>query len=299
MSSTAPWRVVILSNDGSSVALLNQVITALGHTTAGVIMPRPRNLDSSRRHSLGLAIAQAPEDLEICVVPRSSRIAPTLRAYQPDLAVCMYFPWRVPAEALAVPRLGVINGHPSLLPRYRGPIPIAWGIRNGDREIGVTVHRMDEDFDTGPMLAQAGLEIPDDVPLGELQAAYPRLALQAFVGAFTRLAEGSPGKPQPAEGGSYAGPFSAEDAWLDLSRPAKEVHNLTRAWSFVGLHTGERGPLVELDGVCLRVHYTTLAEPAGPAKRLDCGDGPLWVVASEQVRDLSTANGPRQLARAA
>ena len=124
-------------------------------------------------------------------------------------------------------------------------------------------------------------------------------SLQAFVGAFTRLAEGSPGKPQPAEGGSYAGPFSAEDAWLDLSRPAKEVHNLTRAWSFVGLHTGERGPLVELDGVCLRVYYTTLAEPAGPAKRLDCGDGPLWVVASEQVRDLSTANGPRQLARAA
>jgi methionyl-tRNA formyltransferase len=299
MSPTEPLRVVILSNDPISVVLLHQVITAAGHVTAGVIMPRPRNLAGWRLRSLGMAVTQAPADLDVCVVPRSSRIAPLLRAYQPDLAACMYFPWLVPGEALAVPRLGVINGHPSLLPRYRGPMPAAWALRNGDREIGVTVHRMDEDFDTGPMLAQAGMEIAEDIPLGEVQEVYQKCAVRAFVGAFKRLAAGSLGAPQPAEGVSHAGPFSAEDAWLDLSRPAREVHNLVRGWTFVSKHDGERGPLVEISGGWHRVHHTALTEPATPATRIDCADGPLWVIASEPVNDLSAANDPRQLARAA
>jgi methionyl-tRNA formyltransferase len=54
----------------------------------------------------------------------------------------------IPVDALDVPPLGVINTHPSLLPRYRGPNPIAWTVRNGDRELGYSIHRMDADFDT-------------------------------------------------------------------------------------------------------------------------------------------------------
>ena len=73
----------------------------------------------------------------------------------------MGFPWKIPADALAVPTLGWLNGHPSLLPRHRGPIPVAWAIRDGDEEIGITFHRMDAELDTGAILAQAAQ------PLGE------------------------------------------------------------------------------------------------------------------------------------
>ena len=66
----------------------------------------------------------------------------------------MGFPWKVPADALAVPKLGWLNGHPSLLPRHRGPVPLAWAIRNGDEDFGITFHRMDAELDTGPILAQ-------------------------------------------------------------------------------------------------------------------------------------------------
>jgi methionyl-tRNA formyltransferase len=299
MPTTKPWRVVILSNDGFSVPLLDKVVRACGHSTIAAIMPRPKNLEHHRRSALGSAVAAAPTDLEICVVTRPSRLAPVLQAYEPDLAVCMYFPWLVPADALAVPRLGVVNGHPSLLPRHRGPMPMAWAIRNGDREIGVTVHRMDETFDTGPMLAQVSVEIPEEALFGEVSAALQKCAIHAFVGGLNRLAEGSAGDPQPEAGASYAGPFSAEDAWLDLSRPAREVNNLVRAWSFVGRHEGERGPLVEIDGERIRLHATSLTEPPAPVRRLDCADGPLWVLYEERASDPPTPSRPSKLGHAA
>ncbi len=58
-----------------------------------------------------------------------------------------------------MPRLGIVNGHPSLLPRYRGPFPIAWAIRNGETEIGMTFHLMDAAFDTGNVLAQKAVPL--------------------------------------------------------------------------------------------------------------------------------------------
>ena len=84
-----------------------------------------------------------------------AQIAPLLRAYEPDLALCAGFPWKIPADAIAVPRHGIVNGHPSLLPRYRGPSPVAWAIRNGETEIGFTFHYMDAELDTGGILGQA------------------------------------------------------------------------------------------------------------------------------------------------
>jgi methionyl-tRNA formyltransferase len=294
-----PWRVVILTNCSQSLILLDRLVRANGHSTAAAIMPRPRNASDSRRHGLRTAVNDTPPDVELCMVPRANRIAPLLRMYEPDLVMCLYFPWRVPADALAVPRLGVINGHPSRLPRYRGPQPTAWAVRNGDREIGFTVHRMDEDFDTGPILAQAAVEIGHDAPLGQIVATSNLLADATFARALEMLADGKQGHPQPAAGASYARPFSAEDAWLDTSRPAEEVHNLVRAWNFVSLYEGEQGPLIELDGQYVRVVVTSLTDPVGDKPRLDCADGPLWIAYHTPVDGLRTAGDVRVVARAA
>ena len=102
---------------------------------------------------------ELPTDLDLLMPARRASIAPLLASVRPDLVVCMGFPWKVPADALAVPRLGWINGHPSLLPHHRGPVPVAWAIRDGEEEFGVTFHRMDAELDAGPILAQKTLPI--------------------------------------------------------------------------------------------------------------------------------------------
>jgi methionyl-tRNA formyltransferase len=241
---------------------------------------------------LGELLLSAAPELDVLVPARRSSIAPLLSSVEPDLVVCMGFPWKIPPDALAVPPLGWLNGHPSLLPRHRGPLPVAWAIREGDEEIGVTIHRMDAELDTGPILAQR------PYPLGELQAPetfYPGLGVvvgEALAEALERLAAGDEGTPQP-EGGGYESFFAEEDVWLDLSRPAAEVHRLVWAWRYAMSLGGARGALHELDGTPVRVLATSLAEVAD-ARRLDCADGPLWIVETEELspEEASSSSGP-------
>ena len=68
-----------------------------------------------------------------------------------------------------MPKLGIVNGHPSLLPRYRGPSPVSWAIRNGETEIGYTLHHMDAELDTGPILAQGSVTLDDEHSWEELE----------------------------------------------------------------------------------------------------------------------------------
>ena len=195
----------------------------------------------------------------------------------------MGFPWRIPPDALAVPRLGWLNGHPSLLPRHRGPLPVAWAIRAGDEEVGITFHRMDTGLDTGPIVFQRRF------PLGDLEqpdSFYGRFGLvigEALADALERLAAGEEGAPQ-TEAGSYESFFTDDDAWLDLSRPAVEVHRLVWAWLYAFSPDGQRGALLDLEGTPVRALATSLTEVEG-ARRLECGDGPLWLVETEELSE--------------
>ncbi|MFL5311282.1 MAG: methionyl-tRNA formyltransferase, partial [Myxococcales bacterium] len=119
--------------------------------------PEPGDIDAASR-----VLASLPPGMDL-LLPGSARdLGDTLVGYRPDLMVVFGFNWRLPREVLDLPRFGVLNVHQSALPRYRGPAPVLWAIRNGDPTIGVTVHRMDEGFDTGPVMEQV-----DDVPLPE------------------------------------------------------------------------------------------------------------------------------------
>jgi methionyl-tRNA formyltransferase len=151
---------------------------------------------------------------------------------------------------------------------------------------------MDADLDTGPILAQRRY------PLGELRPPdtfYPELGQvvgEALAEALERLAGGDEGMPQE-EGGSYESFFGEEDVWLDLSRPAAEVHRLAWAWLYA-MSAGEtHGALLELDGEPVRVLATSLNEVEG-ARRLECGDGPLWLVETEELseEEASSSSGP-------
>ena len=103
----------------------------------------------------GHMLDELARDVAVLFPATKLELESLLRAYEPDVVVCWGFAWKIPPEALTVPRLGSVNLHPALLPRHRGPIPMAWALREGDTHFGLTWHRMDADFDTGPILAQA------------------------------------------------------------------------------------------------------------------------------------------------
>jgi methionyl-tRNA formyltransferase len=225
--------------------------------------------------------ASIPTGLDVLIPGRRARIAPLLEAVHPDLVVCMGFPWKIPADALAVPPLGWLNGHPSLLPRHRGPVPVAWAIRSGDDELGFTFHFMDAGLDTGPIVAQRTFPLGEFAEPDEFYARMGAVVGDALQEALEKIAAGERGTPQP-EGGEYETFFTEADARLDLTRRAREVHRLAWAWHFTIPNGTERGALLELDGETVRVLQSSLEEVEG-ATRVECADAPLWLVRVEPV----------------
>jgi methionyl-tRNA formyltransferase len=259
------------------------VVREAGHETVALLTNRIVLGGGGPGDAMGELVFGAPADLDVLLPARRETIAPLLASVRPDLVVCMGFPWRIPPDALAVPPLGWLNGHPSLLPQHRGPIPVAWAIRQGDEEIGVTFHRMDADLDTGPIVSQRVY------PLGDLEPPdvfYPKMGQvvgEALGEALGRLDAGDEGTVQ-RDGGSYESFFTADDVWLDLSRPATEVHRLVWSWRFAMAPDTTPGALLELEGKPVRVLATSLTEVEG-ARRLECGDAPIWVVETEELSE--------------
>src|SRR5262249_31132757 len=145
---------------------------------------------------------------------------------------------------------------------HRGPVPVAWAIRNGEPEIGLTFHRMDAELDTGAILAQRSMMIGEYTDPDEF---YPRtgpLHLAALGEALGKLPAGDEGAPQ-GPGGEYETFFTDADAELDLLRPAVEVHRMVWAWRYAIAAPGSRrGALLELDGETVRVLASSLTEVA-------------------------------------
>ena len=149
-----------------------------------------------------------------------------------DACVVAAYGLILPKPVLDAPRLGCVNVHPSLLPRWRGPAPIPRSIEAGDRETGVTVILMDEGIDSGPILVVERVAVPADATAGGLDDRLAELGGRLVVAALERLAAGrlTP-TPQPAEGATYAAKLSKAEARLDWRRPAVELDRLVRAFS--------------------------------------------------------------------
>ncbi|HET8528980.1 MAG TPA: formyltransferase family protein [Gaiellaceae bacterium] len=268
-------RVVVVTRVPPVLLGFHATIVELGHEPVALL-----TLGGESPFGAEL-LASVPPGLDVLMPGRRASIAPLLAAVRPDLVVCMGFPWKVPADALAVPPLGWLNGHPSLLPRHRGPVPVAWAIRNGDEELGVTFHFMDAELDTGPVVAQRVHPLGEFAEPDEFYARMGVVVVETLREALEKIAAGDRGTPQP-EGGEYETFFTEDDVHLDLSRPAREVHRLVWAWHFTIPHGTERGALLELDGETVRVLRSSLEEVEG-ARRVECADAPLWLVSTEPV----------------
>jgi len=267
-------RVVITTRILPVALGFDAVLRDAGHEPVGLLTIR----DTERygtEFTLDALLRGLPPDLDVVIPARRSEIAPLLASLRPDLVVCMGFPWKIPPDALAVPTHGWLNGHPSLLTLHRGPIPVAWSIRAGDEDVGITFHRMDTELDTGPILVQERYPLGDYAEPNDFYARTGPIVMAAFEAAVEKIAAGEAGIPQP-DGGGYETFFGEADAWLDPARPAGELHRLVWAWRYAVALDGIRGALVDLDGETMRVLESSLTE-VPEAVRFECADGPLWL----------------------
>jgi methionyl-tRNA formyltransferase len=155
-----------------------------------------------------------------------------LAALKPDLMVVVAYGLILPQVVLDTPRLGCINSHASLLPRWRGAAPIQRAIQAGDASSGVTVMQMEAGLDTGPMLLKVTTTITAEDTGGSLHDRLATLGSQAVVEAVSKLAAGElSGEVQDDSLATYAHKLNKEEARLDWSRPAVELERLVRAFN--------------------------------------------------------------------
>lgn len=273
----AGLRIVIASYGSSQFRFLQEILTTAGHSPVAYLVSRSMRPSAPIEPDL-LEVSKAivsdiPPGMDLLLPGSVGTMVNMLAGYVPDILLVFGFNWRLPREVLELPRLGTLNVHPSTLPKYRGPSPVLWAIRNGDPFMGVTVHRMTERIDAGPVLAQVdNLLIPDQVTTEDIwqltKAALPGLLAEAF----ERALRGDPGTPQDESKASHAG-FPPPD-WYQVTwhSARRDLHDQIRVLRY--LKHGE-GPVAEFQGRTVQVHSTSLTDDGGT--RIECVDGPLWV----------------------
>jgi methionyl-tRNA formyltransferase len=228
-----------------SVPPLEALIHA-GHEIAGVVLPGPSfappivsqlpatvlRLSASTEQSVtvdALASRVSSPVLTIGDLRQPGALA-ALQATEPDLIVVACFTSLLPPEVLAIPRLGGVNVHPSLLPRGRGPEPLFWSFRRGERETGVTVHRMTERFDAGTILRQERVPIDDGIRLPDLELQLAKLGGKLLVHAIDQLSTDSALPVLQDETQATLAPIPSDaDYEVPTNLPARWAFNFARA----------------------------------------------------------------------
>jgi methionyl-tRNA formyltransferase len=163
---------------------------------------------------------------------RSDEAIAELKELRPDLMVVAAYGLLLPQAVLDIPRLGCLNVHASLLPRWRGAAPIQRAILAGDRETGITIMQMEAGLDTGPMRYKERCPISPNDTGGSLHDRLALLGGEALVAALELLVDGElPSEPQDASQATYAAKISKEEARLDWSLPAAELGRRIRAYN--------------------------------------------------------------------
>ena len=220
-------RVVIIGQAPFGEAVYNALIEA-GEEVAGVCAP------ATREGSLPDPLRAAAEASGLTVLEtrtlRDPAVFETYASWQPELVVMAFVTDILRANVLALPSRGVIQYHPSLLPRHRGNSAINWAIMWGETKTGLTIFWPDKGIDTGPVLLQREVEIGSDDTVGSLyfNKLYP-LGVEAMVEAVRLVREGqAPAIAQNEWEATYERPCRDEESQIDWSRPAGETYNLIR-----------------------------------------------------------------------
>ncbi|MFT0892087.1 methionyl-tRNA formyltransferase [Pseudochelatococcus sp. G4_1912] len=274
-------RIVFMGTPDFAVPTLAEIV-GQGHEVVAVYTRAP-----ARK---GRGLAEQPSPVQAMAdrfgfpvyTPRTLRdpeAAATFAAHEADVAVVVAYGMILPQNVLDAPRLGCLNLHASILPRWRGAAPIQRAVMAGDQETGVAVMKMEAGLDTGPVGMLERVTIGRDETSGDLHDRLSRLGADLMARALAALSRGALGfMPQVDDGITYASKITNDEARIDFSWSAQQVHDHVRGLSpFPGAFI-----LVDLGkGVeRLKVLRTTLVDAAGiPGTLLDdqltiaCGTG--------------------------
>jgi methionyl-tRNA formyltransferase len=162
--------------------------------------------------------------------PNDPAFVAVIKALQPDFLFSCYYRHLLKQTLLHMPRLGALNLHGSLLPRYRGRVPVNWVLVNGESETGVTLHYMESKADTGDIVAQECVPIATEDTAATLFARMTVAAGKLFRTTYPLLRRGqAPRQPQDHSRASYFGGRRPEDGRIDWRKPAVAIYNLMRA----------------------------------------------------------------------
>ncbi len=213
-----------------------------------------------------------------------------LAALKPDLLVVIAYGLILPHNVLSLPRLGCINVHASLLPRWRGASPIQQALLQGDQQTGVTIMQMDVGMDTGDKLAEVSCPILADDTAGSLQDKLAHLAMGPLLSTIDALARGQI-KPQAQDNNlaTYAGKITKEDAAINWQKTAVEIDRQIRAfnpWPIAYTHVGEEQLRIH------RAHVVVSTHSAKPGTVLALDKKGLLVATAQQALMIETLQFP-------
>lgn len=269
-------RIVFMGTPAFAVPALDALAHA-GHTIAAVYTqpPRPAGRGHAERKSdvhllaekLGVPV-ETPARLKD--VASQARFA----AWQADLAVVAAYGLILPKPVLEAPRLGCLNIHASLLPRWRGAAPIHRAILAGDEETGITIMQMDAGLDTGAILMMEKQAITPQMTGGDLHDALSSLGARMIVRAVASLAAGSlKPRPQPHDGVTYAAKIAREETRINWRDDAAAIARQVRAFA------PQPGAWFELKGERIKLLAATPVPgaPASPGAIIEAANGRLVV----------------------
>jgi methionyl-tRNA formyltransferase len=227
---------LVMMGTGTFAEPTFEALLASAHQVVGLVTQPDRYVGDKRgsTRQVGKGMKEIAVERRIPVYQPESINTPEgveqLTGWQPDLLVVAAYGQILSKDVLATSKLGGINVHASLLPKYRGAAPIAWAIYHGETETGVTIIRMSTALDAGDMLVQDAIPIGSEETAGELEARLGPLGARLALDVINRYAAGPvAGRPQDKSQATKAPKLTKEHGLIDWSRPAQAVCNQIRA----------------------------------------------------------------------
>ena len=272
-------RVVFFGTPEFAVPSLEALLGEGFDVLAAVTQPdKPQGRSRSTAVPSPVKIAAEAEDVPVLQPERPSDPAflERLRALAPDVGVVVAYGHILKPDLLALPRHGMINLHPSLLPELRGAAPVEWSILNGLKQTGVTIMQMEEGLDSGPVLLQIPHDIDPDVTGGELSEHLSEMGAQALVEALALFGtNGLTPHAQEHARATYAPKLTRDSAHIRWTDPAERVARMIRALD------PKPGAWTELDGREVKLFGARVVEEGGAPGEVRTADDGLRIAAGQ------------------
>ena len=252
MSADRPLRVVFMGTPAFALPVLSALLEVEAYDVVGVYSQPDRQSGRGKRVVFSevkkYAIEQGLGVFQPASLRCDEKAQDELASLSPNLIVVAAYGLFLPADTLGLPRLGCLNVHPSLLPRYRGPSPVAAAILNGDAFTGVTVMLIDEGMDSGPIVVQRETPIWPEETADHLATRLFRMGSGLLVENLPQWERGEvQARPQDNTQASVTHRLNKDDGEIDWSRPAAYIARQVRAYHpWPGSFTYWRGRLLKI-----------------------------------------------------